>query len=304
MANTKQLFINLKGQDALRQWFSQRGTDDGLALKFVSLGDSDVNYELSQQVENMDILPAPYNTPKIKYKMAYEGLIGNINGRIETLVRYINASGDVLSLYSYPPDETFYTGHIPPTLKCKKDFDNLTFQDSIKEGYVIFFQTLPDNFYDENTVPLRLVEEYEVKIDNLPAPIEIKEITTTGVPDPNTDPLNLLNDAMFVTTLPHGLVQGKSISLKVIGNDALNGIWEVDVNTSTTFWIKDSNGVRQPNLVANVTGNAYIWDTVIDTDNGSMAIAKHNVGLLGEINGRISVRGKTSGIVKYISFNY
>lgn len=309
MAETKKLFINLKGQDALREWFTKRGEVGDLVLKFISLGDSDVNYELSQQVENIEILPAPYSIPKIKYKMAYEGQVGNIKGKIEAIIRKIDADGNILSLYNYPPDQTFIQGKIPPTVENKKDWSSLDFSSN-KEGYVIFLQTLPDNYFAEDgTTPLRLVEQYDIEVENLPysgfidnrEPIKIIDIST-NIP------------SIFTTDRNHGLTTNDIISIKeVLGDTIVNGVKRVERKSDTTFCVYNditplSSTDQFTTTTPNQTGIFVRWDVAIDQTNGSLIIAKHAntilAPLVGNSDGLIKITGKTSGIIKYINFNY
>ena len=179
------VFLSLKAQDRLREWFSKRGDINNVVLTDISLGDSDVDYELSLKASTIKTLPAPYEVPSIKYKLAYSGIINGVTGTINTYLRHvivdpINSNRAIVStLYDYPPDETFTHGDEPPRLINGKNWNTLTFT-SIKEGYIIFPETLPDNYTDDLGDPLRYKETYYFTVNNLPATWEAIQDNING----------------------------------------------------------------------------------------------------------------------------
>lgn len=174
--NNIQLALDIKAQDRLREWFSKRGVTPNVVLTSVGLGDSDVDYEMSQQYTRMKILPAPYNVGKIKHHLIYEGSVDNLTGSISMFLRRVNDSGIVQSLYNYPPDNVNYiSGIAPPVLSAGYNFSNISFDtgNSNKEGFIAFFQSLPLNYVDSNGVQQRLLEQYDFTFLNFPISWEI-----------------------------------------------------------------------------------------------------------------------------------
>jgi hypothetical protein len=180
------LFIDLKTQDRLRKWFSERGSSNGLTLTGLSLGDSEINYKLSQQFNNIKILPTPYEVPRIKCKLIYEGNINNITGIVTTYLRKVNSDGSVSSLYNFITGSsnnlTFIAGNLPPALINGYDWGTIPFDpmDSNRQGFIVFCQTVPDNYYDNNGNPLRLKEQYDIIIDTIPLGWEVIIDDTNG----------------------------------------------------------------------------------------------------------------------------
>ena len=173
-----QLFIDLKSQDFLRNWFSKRGSLDTLQIEAVEIGDSDIDYQLSTNPTTIRTLNAPYQVSQIKSKLIYQGSIaGGLSGVLTNFLRHINNSGGVESLYNYPPDEITYTlGIVPPTLKNGADWNTIQFNTSstTKEGFIVFTQTLPDGYIDPlSSLPMRYQEEYDLTVTNLPSQWEI-----------------------------------------------------------------------------------------------------------------------------------
>ena len=89
--NNIQLALDVKAQDRLRKWFADRGSAANLIITSVGLGDSDVDYELSQQYTRMKVLNAPYNVGKIKHHLIYEGQHEKIADGCEVNGFYISA---------------------------------------------------------------------------------------------------------------------------------------------------------------------------------------------------------------------
>lgn len=181
--NNVQLSLDIKAQDRLRQWFSQRGSSGNVLIKCVGLGDSDVDYEMTQQYTRMKILNAPYNVPRIKHHLVYSGDVLNVTGVLSTFLRRVNDLEEVESLYSYPPDNTNFTaGIIPPTLANGYDFLDIIFDtlSVVREGFIVYFQTLPDNYLDSDGVQQRLVEQYDFTFNNVPSSWEVIVDQTNG----------------------------------------------------------------------------------------------------------------------------
>lgn len=175
--NTAQLALDTKAQDRLRQWFSFRGTNvSNLEITCVGLGDSDIDYEMTNQYTKIKVIEAAWNIPKIKHHLVYSGLVNNVTGTISAFARHVNSTGQVESYYAYPVNLNLTAGVVPPTLI--NGFDNTTLLFSplslLKEGYIIFYETLPDGFIDITTgLSERLVEEYDIITDNLPNTWEV-----------------------------------------------------------------------------------------------------------------------------------
>lgn len=170
--NTR-LTLDLKAQDRLREWFSKRADGEVVKLTAVQLGDSDIHYEMSQQISDVKILNAPFQVDGIKHKLIYSGSNTNLTGTVECYVRYVNEFGQVASYYNYPTNLNLSLGVAPPTTANQVNTDTLTFGVGNKEGYICFFQTLPDNFVDTNNVRLRLKEEYDIVTNNVPNTWEV-----------------------------------------------------------------------------------------------------------------------------------
>ncbi len=173
------LFIDLKTQDKLRKWFSERNSLNGLVLTGLSLGDSDVDYKLSQQFYNIKTLAAPYEVSEIKHKLVYDGQINNLIGILTTYLRRVNPDGTVDSLYYYingnSSNISFNPGTAPPVLANGYDWPTIPFTitENDREGFILFPQTLPDGYYDTNGNKLRLKETYDFDISVIPAGWEI-----------------------------------------------------------------------------------------------------------------------------------
>ena len=158
------LTIDLKMQDRLRRWIGGNlgNLQPANNLMCVQFGDSDIDYNMSMNQQNIRILSAPYNCENIKHKLAYEGGTNGISGNIVTFRRYINSSGVVQSLYSYPPSTSFTSGTVPPTVLNGLDTQSISFTTTTLEGYILFAQTVLDNYYDSNGLNLRLPEQYNI----------------------------------------------------------------------------------------------------------------------------------------------
>ena len=162
--NPNTLVIDVKVQDRWRKWLSTLSTENRTEVTSVIFGDSDIDYELAPNVTNSRILSAPYEVGGIKNKLVVNGVGKNLSGSIKSFVRKIDEAGNVLGIYNYPLDEVFSVSSFPPSLENGKDWEELTFTDD-KMGYIIFFSTVLDFYFDENGVNQRLVENYSLSID-------------------------------------------------------------------------------------------------------------------------------------------
>lgn len=176
------LTLDIKAQDRLREWFSKRGDATIVQLKCIELGDSDVDYEMSQQVNSIKILNSPYDVERIKHRLYYSGVVDNITGKITTFLRRVNAVDQVESLYNYPSSSGYTAGVVPPTRANGFDFNTIAFDSLsvLKEGFIVYYQTLPDNYFDSNGVPQRLIEQYVFTFNNVPSSWEVILDQTNG----------------------------------------------------------------------------------------------------------------------------
>lgn len=165
------LTIDLKVTDRYRKWFSYLGKDpDYLASTCVSLGDSDIDYELAPNIEDSRILSAPFSIEGIKHKLIYNGVGKNLSGVIKCFARKVNSNGEVESLYNYPVNEIFTIDTTPPSLENGKNWERVTFNDT-QMGFILYFSTVLDFYLDENGKKKRLSEEYEISFDWNGSPI-------------------------------------------------------------------------------------------------------------------------------------
>ena len=173
---------------------------------------------MTQQYTRMKILNAPYNVPRIKHHLVYSGSVVNVTGTISTFLRRVNDSEIVESLYSYPPDNiNFAPGIIPPTLANGYNFLDIVFDTGsvVREGFIVYFQTLPDNYTDGSGVQQRLVEQYNFTFNNVPVSWEVILDQTNGS-------FLIAKPAGYVFTTQQGsiIVQGvdSSISKTILFN--------------------------------------------------------------------------------------
>lgn len=299
MFNTsRQLKIDVKAQDRLREWFSRRGDEQNVVLTCLTLGDSDVDYELSDQAQDIQILSAPYNVPQIKHKLVFKGSDTNFTGQITAFARNVADDGTVSSLYGFPPDDTNFTaGVVPPTLANGFNIDEITFNggiDQAREGFIVFLQTLPDNFFNDNGVALRFVEQYDITVENLPPAIDVDDV------DDSVSPIKI------TTQTPHGRSTGDEVVLAEIGLDGstlhdVNDIFTITTLSTTEFTLDGTTGQGR---TYDGGGKVVTWELQIDNTNGSLLLGKTNIPLQGGTDGEITVRGLLSGITKTIGFNY
>lgn len=159
--NSNQITVDIKVADRYREIISKLGS--ATELKCVMLGDSDIDYETTQDISKVRILNAPYNPESIKYPLIYNGLGNGVSGTITSFVRFVDSEGNVSSYYEYPLNENISSGRIPPTLKNGIDKDSVAFTNE-RMGVIIFLQTLLDYYRTEEGIQQRLKETYEVKI--------------------------------------------------------------------------------------------------------------------------------------------
>lgn len=179
--NNNQLSIDIKTQDILRAWFSQRGNFDGLKLKCISLGDSDIDYRMSTQQDRIKVLQAPFQSSKIKTRLLYVGNEGNLSGKLIMYLRRANENDEVESLYNYPPYTTFSVSVAPPSLANGLEFNAIPFDtgNALKEGFIAFIQTIPDGFFVNNQ-QYRFKETYDFVFNNVPGSWEVIPDSTNG----------------------------------------------------------------------------------------------------------------------------
>lgn len=304
---SRQLILDIKAQDRLREWFAKRGNPNNVVITCLSLGDSDIDYELSDQVDKIQVLSAPYNIERIKTKLIYEGNMSNLTGKITSYLRYVNANGKLNSLYNYVPSKVFLLGVFPPTLSNGFDWDSITFTSSLREGFVIYFQTLPDGFTEPDpsdntkTRPLRFEEKYEITYTNFPSPNQIvgaitgaTVIITVANAINNLDSYQLVNSSEVVISGVNGL-------------NGANGRYYTKPTSFNTFEIYYDSALTLPVPSSGTyvfSGSTNKWISTFDSSNGSLLITHGAFPLLGATNGLVKVRGLKTGITKEINFNY
>ncbi len=211
--NTSQLAVDVKAQDRLREWFSQRGNVNNVIITCVGLGDSDVDYNMSQQATRIKVVQAPYQTPRIKHHLYYSGVTSNIVGTISTFSRRVNELDEIESLYNYPPDNVnFIAGVVPPVLTAGYNFSTINFDAAsvVKEGFIVYFQTLPENYLDSNGVQQRLIEQYAFTFTDVPNSWEVIVDQANGsflIAKPAAYAFASLQGSIVVKGLTSGLVK-------------------------------------------------------------------------------------------------
>ncbi len=173
LLNGENLKVDLKAQDRLRRWLADRSENNDfkeLIIKSIVLGDSDIDYRMSTYYDKINILNSPYQVEGIKNKLIFEGQTSNLSGNIVTYGRKILNDGTIASLYNYPPNNINYIISNSPPIKLNGyDINNLSFpDDNQKFGWVIFIQSLPDNYFDDSNNQLRYNEKYDIQLKNFP----------------------------------------------------------------------------------------------------------------------------------------
>jgi len=168
------IIVDIKIQDELRRLFSERGSTNGIKITNLSLGDSDINYDLVDNYKTIKTFPSPFKTYGIRHKLVYEGDVNNVSGNINcNLVKIIKDVDGIVKLqatYNYPPDSTnFITKKTKPGLVNASDFSQLIYsdQENSVSGYVVFLKTIIDNYFDSSNNPLCLKESYSLYINNV-----------------------------------------------------------------------------------------------------------------------------------------
>lgn len=196
------LELEIKIQDRYRKYFSSLGNDAQLKSTCVILGDSDIDYELAPNVSQSRILSAPYNVNGVKHKLIYNGVGKNLSGLIKCFSRKVLSDGTIQGLYNYPTDEIWETRMMPPSLENGKNVEVLVFDENVtKMGYILFFSTVLDYYFDENGVKKRLVEKYNFSFD-----WNGSEVAPTGwesIIDNDNGSLLLAKDTATVSVLPN-----------------------------------------------------------------------------------------------------
>lgn len=152
------LELDIKVQDKYREKLSKLGKED-LSSTCVILGDSDIDYGLAPNIEKSRILSAPYNINGIKHKLIYNGVGANLSGIIKCFVRKVDSDGNILSRYEYPNNMDFIIGNKPPNVDKGMDEEILIF-DNTKMGYILYFSTILDYYFDDKNNKQRLKEFY------------------------------------------------------------------------------------------------------------------------------------------------
>ncbi len=208
------LQLDIKLQDPYREIISKLGKGN-VEITCVILGDSDIDYELSQDMNNAKILNAPYSVTSVKYPLVYNGLGKSLVGKVTCFARKIDSASKVNSLYTYPTNKVFSYNRIPPTLENGFDWDKLEFTAD-KMGYILFFQTLLDFYVDDNGVQQRVKEQFSFNItfNNSPILPSGWEI----IIDQDNGSLLIGKNASAVTNIYNGKieVQGKTTSNKKV----------------------------------------------------------------------------------------
>jgi hypothetical protein len=162
--DTDVLEIQLKVQDRYRDNLSSLGTDTPLSAMCVILGDSDIDYGLAPNIADTRILSAPYNVNGVKHKLIYNGIGKNLSGLIKCFARQVLSDGSIQSMYDYPASETWSTSRKSPLLVNAEDLDKITFTNATM-GYILFFSTVLDYYFDENGIKKRLIEKYDFSVN-------------------------------------------------------------------------------------------------------------------------------------------
>lgn len=200
--NPNILQLDIKVQDKFRENLAQLANGN-LKLSCVMLGDSDIDYEISQDMSNARILNAPFNVEGIRYPLVYDGPGKGLDGYITCFARKVDSTGAVLGLYNYPTNDTFTNGQLPPKLENGKDFSKLEF-DGTKMGYILYFQSLLYNFVDDSTQQLmRLNEKINIKVtfdgsETIPAEWDVVKDNGTRTVTLNNKSYSLYNNSMLI----------------------------------------------------------------------------------------------------------
>lgn len=153
------LLVDCKLQDTYRAYIAKMLADPTLVPTGVIIGDSDLDYLLSPNMQNSRILNAPYGDVQIKFPLIYNGVGKNLSGIIKTFARQVQEDGSIDSVYDYDVNLNWIPGLTPPILSMGYDWNQITFGDT-QMGYILFFETLLDYYLTPNGAKERLVEAY------------------------------------------------------------------------------------------------------------------------------------------------
>ena len=211
--NPSVLTLDIKVQDKFRSMLANIA-NGSMTLSGVILGDSDIDYENSININDSRILNTPFNVDAIKYPLIYNGSGRGLYGYISCFARQVNSDGSISSLYQYPTNSTFTAGTTIPTLGDGYNFNSLTFS-AAKLGYILFFQTILSNYEDSGT---GLQERLNEQID-----ITVKFNGSTIVPlpwqvtiDGGTTQINI--DGLPYTVYNNSMLIGKDLTDSVSAN--------------------------------------------------------------------------------------
>jgi hypothetical protein len=170
------IVLDIKIQDELRNYLSQRGSSNNFKITNISLGDSDIDYDLSQNKDAITSFKSPFQSYGIKNKLTYNGGDNNVSGYIHIDIIKVDSDGSLQSYYKYPASVGFSSGIVEPTLNNSYDFSEIPFNSNTTlEGYVVFIKTLGYNLLP-NTPISRIEETYTVNfIDTIPSDWELIE---------------------------------------------------------------------------------------------------------------------------------
>lgn len=205
--NQGQLLLDIKIQDKFRALLA---TGELPKIVGVVLGDSDIDYNVTPMT-NARIINAPFKVEKVKYPLIYSGSEKGLEGYITCFARKIvNHTGEVRSLYDFPPDFSTYTTSLTgavPNVNMGYNFSEVHFPTIGPMGYVLFFQTLLLNYYDPTTnLIMRLNEPLDFSFSPAPAPGSGWEIIvdneTTPIVIDGTYTMNIAHNSCLISMPP------------------------------------------------------------------------------------------------------
>lgn len=168
----RQLQIDIKTQDRLREKFSKQGETSFKTLTGLSVGDSDINYEIAYKNSFPLITDAPFNSEDIRFKLISNGIAANLAGSTIVYARRL-VDNTIRSLYQYPLNSSssekddWFLGNGVPSVETGKEVSTLPFfvgDSNDLEGLILFAQTLPDNYFDEDGVQERVNESFSIDV--------------------------------------------------------------------------------------------------------------------------------------------
>lgn len=228
------LTLDIKLQDKYRELLANIA-DGSLNISCVQLGDSDIDYENTQDMSNSRILNAPFNVEKIKYPLIYDGTGRGLEGRISCFARKVNSDGTLSSIYNWPNDFIWTVGDKVPPVYNGYDWNALQF-DNTQMGYILFFQTILNNFYDSASgLTQRMIEKIDVEVTfngskSVPTGWEITRDEDTKVLTINNTNYTVYNNSMLIaktagpslTSNTNGLITAKGSLSNIVKNITFN----------------------------------------------------------------------------------